>query len=180
MVDDWPFLTSANRTSQLAPSGPSSPRLWGHEQRGPNWIIGAWVWRTFVTLKKLLGRHAEQDPPDLFEMGGACLDLLRKRVHIAEAALERAAREDRVDARSLVGEVCHLDRAMARLGAGEPHTGPIADIGRRRVVGLRIDRGDRLDEVRARRAEPRFRACHVGLHDGVVGEPGEAPRRPPG
>src|SRR6266446_10644142 len=68
-------------------------------------------------LKKLLGRHAEQDPPDLFEMGGACLDLLRKRVHIAEAALERAAREDRVDARSLVGEVCHLDRAMDRVGA---------------------------------------------------------------
>src|SRR6266478_10248496 len=57
-------------------------------------------------LKKLLGRHAEQDPPDLFEMGGACLDLLRKRVHVAEAALERAAREDRVDTRSLVGEVC--------------------------------------------------------------------------
>src|SRR6267378_5682487 len=67
-------------------------------------------------LKKLLGRHAEQDPPDLFEMGGACLDLLRKRVHVAEAALERAAREDRVDARSLVGEVCRLDRALDRVG----------------------------------------------------------------
>jgi hypothetical protein len=32
-------------------------------------------------------------------MGGACLDLLRKRVHVAEAALERAAREDRVEGR---------------------------------------------------------------------------------
>src|SRR5467141_4221347 len=75
-------------------------------------------------LKKLLGRHAEQDPPDLFEMGGACLDLLRKRVHVAEAALERAAREDRVDARSLVGEVYHLGRPLDRVGAGEPHAGP--------------------------------------------------------
>jgi hypothetical protein len=34
-------------------------------------------------------------------------------VHVAEAALERAAREDRVDARSLVGEVCHFGRALA-------------------------------------------------------------------
>src|SRR5512133_131897 len=45
--------------------------------------------------KKHLGRHAEQDLPDRLEMGAACLDLLRKRVHVAEAALERAAREDR-------------------------------------------------------------------------------------
>jgi len=22
------------------------------QQRGPNWIIGAWVWRTFVTLER--------------------------------------------------------------------------------------------------------------------------------
>jgi hypothetical protein len=34
-------------------------------------------------------------------MVGACLDLLIKRVHVAEALLERTAREDRVDARSL-------------------------------------------------------------------------------
>src|SRR5882724_5247920 len=54
--------------------------------------------------KKHLGRHAEQDLPDLFEMSAACLDLLRERVHVAEAALERAAWEDRVDAGSLVGE----------------------------------------------------------------------------
>src|ERR1700680_386688 len=83
------------------------------------------VWRTFATLKKRLGRHAEQDLPDRLEMGAACLDLLRERVHVAEAALERAAREDRVDARSLVGEVCHLGRALDRIGAGEPHAGPI-------------------------------------------------------
>src|SRR6266403_4149673 len=86
-------------------------------------------------LKKLLGRHAEQDPPDLLEMGGACLELLRKRVHVAEAALERAAREDRVDTRSLVGEVCHLGCVLDRVGAGEPQASPIGYLDRRHVVG---------------------------------------------
>src|SRR5260370_39166944 len=88
---------------------------------------------SFATLKKRLGRHAEQDLPDRLEMGAACLDLLRERVHVAEAALERAAREDRVDARSLVGEVCHLGRALDRIGAGEPHAGPIGYLDRRPV-----------------------------------------------
>ena len=110
----------------------------GVEDRAPG--------RTFVILKKHLGRHAEQDLPDRLEMGAACLDLLRERVHVAEAALERAAREDRVDARSLVGQVCHLGRD--RVGAGEPHAGPIGDIDRRHVVGMRVDRGERLDQIR--------------------------------
>src|SRR5258708_18010845 len=110
------------------------------------------VWRTFATLKKRLGRHAEQYLPDLFEMGTACLDLLRERVHVAETVLERATLEDRVDARSLVGEVCHLDRALYRVGAGEPHAGPIGDIDRCHVVGMRLDRREHLDEVGWRRA----------------------------
>ncbi len=42
---------------------------------------------------------------------------------------------------------------------------------------MRVDRGERLDEVGSRRAEPRLRARHVGLHDGVVGEPAQAARR---
>src|SRR6185436_20670212 len=58
----------------------------------------------------------------------------------------RQAREDRVDARSLVGEVCHLGRALDRVGAGEPHAGPIGYLDRRPVVSMRIDRGERLDE----------------------------------
>src|SRR6202011_2996180 len=86
------------------------------------------VWRAFATLKKHLWRHAEQDLPDRLEMGAASLDLLRERVHVAEAALERAAREDRVDARCLVGEVRHLGRALDRVGAGEPHAGPIGHL----------------------------------------------------
>src|SRR3954471_1552897 len=75
--------------------------------------------------KKLLGRDAEQDLPDRLEMGAACLDLLRERVHVAEAALERAAREDRVDARPPGGEVCRLGRSLDRISAGEPHAGPV-------------------------------------------------------
>jgi hypothetical protein len=42
---------------------------------------------------------------------------------------------------------------------------------------MRIDRGERLDQIGACRAEPSLCARHVGLHDRVVGEPGEAPRR---
>ena len=81
-------------------------------------------------------------------MGAACLDLLRERVHVAEAAFERAAREDRVNARALVGEVCDLDRTLNRVGAGEPHASPIAYLDRRHVVGMRVDRGERLDQIR--------------------------------
>jgi len=65
--------------------------------------FGAWSGEPFATLKKFLGRHAEQDLTDRLEMGIACLDLLRERVHVAEAALERAAWEDRVDARTHAG-----------------------------------------------------------------------------
>ena len=42
---------------------------------------------------------------------------------------------------------------------------------------MRVDRGERLDQIGACRAEPRLRARHLGLHDRVVGEPGEPARR---
>jgi hypothetical protein len=48
-----------------------------------------------------------------------------------KGALERTAREDRVDARSLVREVRHLGRALDRVGAVEPHPGPIGYLDRR-------------------------------------------------
>jgi len=72
-------------------------------------------------------------------MGDAGLDLLRERVHVAEAALERAARENRIDAGCLVGEVDHLGRALDRVGAGEPHAGPIGHFDRRHTVADQID-----------------------------------------
>src|SRR6516165_3993007 len=139
--------------------------------RGANW---GQVSRTLASLKKDLGRHAEQDLPDRLEVSAACLDLLRERVHVAEAPLERAAREDRVDARCLVGEVCHFGRALDGVRTGEPHTRTIGDLDRRHVIGMRIDRGERLDQIGVCRAEPRLRARHVGLHDRVVGKPGQA------
>ena len=124
-------------------------------------------------LRKHLGRHAKENLPHRLEMGGASLDLLRERVHVAEATLERAAREDRVDARSLVGEVCDVDRTLNRVGAGEPHAG----LDRRRLVDMRVESDERLDQVGACRAEPRLRARHIGLHDSVFSEPGEPTRR---
>src|SRR5271168_3622245 len=62
-----------------------------HSSKGSR-LIGAQqpISLSFATLKKHLGRHAEQDLPDRLEMGAASLDLLRERVHVAEAALERA------------------------------------------------------------------------------------------
>ena len=61
-------------------------------------------------------------------------------------------RKDRVDAGSFFGEVCHLGRALDRVGAGEPHAGPIGYLDRRPVDGMRIARSERLDEVGSRRA----------------------------
>ncbi len=86
--------------------------------------------------------------PDRLEMRAARLDLLRQRMHVAEAALERAAREDRVDAGGLVGQVRDLDRAMDRVGAGEPHAGAIGEPDRLHLAGLRVDRGQRVDADR--------------------------------
>ena len=53
---------------------------------------------------------------DGFVMGVAGLDLLREGVDVAEAALEGAAGEDRVDAGGLVGPVG--DRNSAGRGIG--------------------------------------------------------------
>ena len=58
-------------------------------------------------------------------MGGARLNLLRERVDVAEAPLERTAGKDRVDARGLVGVIRDFDRARAdepnfRLGRIQP------------------------------------------------------------
>ena len=98
-------------------------------------------------------------------------------MHVAEATLKRAAGEDRVDAGCLVGEIRYLGRALDRVGARESHAGPIGYHDRRHVVCMRVDRGERLDQIGASRAEPSLRTRHIGLHDRVVGEPGQAPRR---
>ena len=61
---------------------------------------GAGLWET---LQKHLGWVAEEDLADGFVMGVARLDLLGEGVDIAEAALERAAGEDRVDTGGITG-----------------------------------------------------------------------------
>jgi hypothetical protein len=61
-------------------------------------------------------------------MGVAGLDLLREGVDVAEAALEGAAGEDRVDAGGLVGPVGDCHGAGDRIGAGEVGSGGGRDI----------------------------------------------------
>src|SRR4051794_13537506 len=81
-------------------------------------------------LKKHLGWVAEKDLADGFVMGVAGLDLLRHCVDVAEAALEGAAGEDRVDAGGLVGAVGDLHCACDRVGAGEAGPGAVGDVDR--------------------------------------------------
>src|SRR5260370_37268232 len=77
----------------------------------------------FKAYKNNLWRVAEEDLAYGFVMGVARLDLLREGVDVAEAALEGAAGEDRVDAGGLVGPVGDCDGAGHRVGAGEPGSG---------------------------------------------------------
>ncbi len=53
---------------------------------------------------------------------------------------ENSQRAQPGNARSLVGEVCHIGRRLDRVGAGEPHAGPVGDFDRRHTVGIRVDR----------------------------------------
>jgi hypothetical protein len=64
-----------------------------------------------AVLEEHLGRLAEEDLADGFVMGVARLDLLGQCVDVAEAPLERAAGEDRVDAGGFVGPVGNRDGA---------------------------------------------------------------------
>src|SRR5260370_4102029 len=69
------------------------------------------------TLQKHLRRLAEQHLADGFVMGVARLDLLREGVDVAEAALEGAAGEDRVDSGGLAGPVGDRYGAGSRVGS---------------------------------------------------------------
>ena len=60
----------------------------------------------------------------------ARLDLLGDGVDVAEAALEGAAGEDRVDAGGLVDGVGDRDGAGDRMGAGETRPGAVRDVER--------------------------------------------------
>ena len=139
---------------------------------------GAGLW---ATLEEHLGRVAEEDLADGFVMGVARLDLLRQGVDVAEAALEGAAGEDRVDAGGLVGAVGDIYGAGDRVGAGEAGSSAVRDvdrgcIGRRHLAGAPVDLGHRVDQIAAGGAEAGFGACHLGLDHSVVGEAAGAAR----
>jgi hypothetical protein len=61
----------------------------------------------------------------------ARLDLLREGVDVAEAALERAPWEDRIDPGCLVGVVGDRDGTRYRMRAGEACAGAVGDVDRR-------------------------------------------------
>jgi len=53
----------------------------------------------------------------------------------------------------------------------------IGDVDRLHIIGARIDRGERLDEIGARRAEPGLGAGHVRLGRGAIRQPPQRARR---
>ena len=107
----------------------------------------------------------------------ARLDLLRQRMDVAEAALERRAEEDRRGAGGLVDPVRRLLGLVDGLGAGEPHPGAVGRADRLDVVGAAMHVLQDLDQPGARRADVGLAARHVGLDAGIVGEPREIARR---
>src|SRR2546423_9576376 len=81
-------------------------------------------------LQEHLWRVAEEDLAAGFVMGVAGLDLLRQCVDIAEAALEGAAGEDRVDAGGFVSPVGDSNGAGDRVRSGEAGAGAVRGIDR--------------------------------------------------
>jgi hypothetical protein len=67
---------------------------------------------------------------DGFVVGVVGLDLLGDGVDVAEAALEGAAGEDRVDAGGLVGPVGDRDGARNSIEARETRPGAVRDVER--------------------------------------------------
>ncbi len=93
--------------------------------------------------------------PTVLEMRLARLDLLRQRMDVAEAALERRAEEDRRGAGGLVDPVRRLLGLVDGLRAGEPHAGAVGRADRLDLVGaaVHVASGSRP----ARRAPSRYR-----------------------
>ncbi len=73
-------------------------------------------------LQKYRGLAAEQDMAHRLVMRAARLDLLAERVHVAEAALERAAGKDAVDTAGLVDDIRRLDGGVDGVRAAQPHS----------------------------------------------------------
>jgi hypothetical protein len=65
--------------------------------------------------------QAEQTLADDFEVGQVCLHLLAHGVHVAEAAFERIALEDRRRAGGVIDGVDDLAREVAGVAGGRAH-----------------------------------------------------------
>ena len=97
---------------------------------------------------KRRGRVAvEHDAGDGAVVAVARLDLLAERVDVAEAAVEGAGREDRVDPGGLVDPVGDLDRLVDRRRGGEAEAGALPHVYGRPIVGRRHDLGAGLQHI---------------------------------
>jgi hypothetical protein len=108
--------------------------------------------------EKHLGRIAEQHLADSLIMRVARLDLLGEGADVAEAALERAPRKDRVDAGGLVSVVRDRNGARNRVRAGEPGSCAVGDGDRGGGAGAPVDVGNRVEQIGSGGAEPYFGA----------------------
>src|SRR6478752_4639083 len=88
--------------------------------------------RTRTTISKpLRWLDSHQGLPRGFEVRQMRLALRQSRVHVAEAALERAAFEDRRRASGVIGEIYHRARLIHRAGDRNTQTRALAggDVG---------------------------------------------------
>src|SRR5271166_4194523 len=114
--------------------------------------------------------EAEQELPDGLEMLLAPLQLLRDRVDIAKAPLERVLFEDRGRSGGVIGGVDDLQRLVNGKGRGEPDRHALVDGD---MAGA-LDRGgdllERAQQKGAGSGEPRFGLCDLRLDQVVVAQ----------
>src|SRR5467141_3086044 len=135
-----PRAAALGTLSRIAGGGPGPQGLGGSGCATESSVRG-------TALEKHLGRVAEQYLADGLVMGIARLNLLREGVEVAEAALERAPREDRIDPGGLVGPVGDRDGAGDGVRAGEAGLGAVGHVDRCRRTRPPVDLGDGVEEV---------------------------------
>ena len=110
------------------------------------------------------GLEPERDAAEPLEMGRRDRDVLRHRVRVAPAALERAAERDRVHARGVAHEVDRAREALRGGDVGEAQPHLIVDARRRAGPDAREHLARHGRDVRARAVDEAARARDVDLH----------------
>src|SRR5260221_7139142 len=118
--------------------------------------------------KLQIRREAEEELADGFEMRGAALELLRHRVNVAEAALERVAGKDRGGAGRVIGGVDHRGRLADRIGGGEAYPHALGDRQAVRADDVAPDLGGRMGEEEPRPGKPRLALGDLRLDHGAL------------